>query len=145
MVTHLGPIYNQLRKIYYKCVRCGHIKGPFFPNDRAEPIKLGNCNACHTSGQYIIAKNQSVYRSHQTITIQESPSEVAPGRVPRGKEAILFGDSIDTVKPGDEVDAIGIFASRYDYGLNLKQGFPIFHTFIEINNIIQVNKRYFDH
>ena len=121
------------------------MKGPFFPNDRSQPIRLGICHACRVAGQFVIARCHSVYRNHQTISLQESPSDVAPGRVPRGKEAVLFGDNIDTVKPGDEVDVIGIFASRYDSGLNIKHGFPIFHTFIEINNIAQVNKVDFDH
>ena len=141
----MGPVYNQLRKVYYKCIRCGYIKGPFFPNEKSEMFKLGACNACHVLGKFLIMQNMSVYRNHQTTTLQESPSDVAPGRVPRGKEVVIFGDNIDKVKPGDEVEAVGIFASRYDCALNYKQGFPIFHTFIEVNNITQVNKLGFDH
>lgn len=52
----------------------------------------------------------------------------------------MVGDTIDKVKPGDEVEIIGIFTTRYDCGLNVKQGFPVFRTFIEVNHIIQTEK-----
>jgi DNA replicative helicase MCM subunit Mcm2 (Cdc46/Mcm family) len=35
------------------------------------------------------------------MTIQESPSDVPPGRIPRNKEIITFGDNIDLARPGD--------------------------------------------
>ena len=64
------------------------------------------------------------------MTVQESPSEVLPGRIPRSKEIVVFGDNIDQARPGDEVEVIGIFTNRYDCVLNVKQGFPLFSTVI---------------
>jgi DNA replication licensing factor MCM2 len=60
---------------------------------------------------------------------------VVPGRIPRSKEALLFGDNIDLVKPGDEVELVGIYIARYECALNVKQGFPVFNTLIEANSI----------
>lgn len=48
-----------------------------------------------------IEKYKSVYRNYQKITVQESPSDVLPGRIPRQKEVVLLGDNIDIAKPGD--------------------------------------------
>ena len=43
-------------------------------------------------------------QSHlQRISIQESPTSVAAGRLPRSKEVILMADLCDSCKPGDEI------------------------------------------
>lgn len=46
-------------------------------------------------------KARTIYRNHQKMTMQESPSEVLPGRIPRNKEIIVFGDNVDQARPGD--------------------------------------------
>jgi DNA replication licensing factor MCM2 len=120
-------------------MRCGYLKGPFFPNERIK-IKLGSCHSCHSLAAYTPHNSKSIYRNYQIITIQEAPSLVAAGRIPRSKEAILVGDNIDRVKPGDEVEVTGIFTTRYESILNIKQGFPVFHTFIEVNYIETTQK-----
>jgi len=50
-------------------------------------------------------------------------------------EVILLGDNIDAARPGDEVIITGIYLNRYDYGLNIKHGFPLMKTNIEANYI----------
>ena len=47
--------------------------------------------------------SQTLYQNYQRITIQESPSKVAAGRLPRSKDAILLSDLVDTCRPGDEI------------------------------------------
>jgi len=47
----------------------------------------------------------------------------------------LLNDNIDVARPGDEVEIVGIYTHKYDYGLNIKNGFPVFQTIIEANNI----------
>jgi DNA replication licensing factor MCM2 len=125
--------------VYYKCQRCGYLKGPFYPNNTTF-FTFGACFSCHGRGPYALHTARSVYRNYQILNLQESPNDVAPGRIPRSKEIVLLGDTIDQAKPGDEVSVIGIFTTRYDSRLNIKQGFPVFHTLIEANHIEQVDK-----
>ena len=73
------------------------------------------------------------------MTIQECPSEVLPGRIPRNKEMLVYGDNVDLARPGDEVEVVGIFDNKYDCSLNVKQGFPLFSTMIEVIFISKVN------
>jgi DNA replication licensing factor MCM2 len=42
----------------------------------------------------------------------------------------MFGDIVDSVKPGEEVEIVGVFIARYECALNIKQGFPVFSTII---------------
>lgn len=79
---------------------------------------MTECNNCQSRGPYKIAEEERVYGNNQKIIVQESPQTVPPGRVPRSKEVILLGDNIDKAKPGDEVEIIGVYASRFDFRMN---------------------------
>lgn len=52
---------------------------------------------------HFIPSKQTIYQNFQKIKIQESPSKVAAGRLPRYKDVILTGDLVDSCKPGDEI------------------------------------------
>jgi DNA replication licensing factor MCM2 len=78
---------------------------------------------------------QTLYRNYQKIVIQESPSRIPPGRVPRSKDCILLSDLCDRCKPGDEVDITAIYSNQYDGSLNTKQGFPVFSTILIANYV----------
>lgn len=52
------------------------------------------------------------------VTLQETPGTVPPGRVPRQKEVVLTADLIDSAKPGEEIEVIGIYMHGFDAGLD---------------------------
>ena len=49
---------------------------------------------------------------------------------------ILTGDLIDCCRPGDEIDLTGRYTNNFDITLNTMNGFPVFGTVIEANNVI---------
>lgn len=61
-----------------------------------------------------------------------------PGRIPRCKEVVLFGDNIDVARPGDYIEVTGIYINRYEFSLNVRQGFPLFNTLIEANCVTKM-------
>ena len=137
VVTKRTGVFPELKQVYYRCM-CGDLKGPFFHNSNAfEDNKqyLGQCVACHSDKNYHIESDMCVYRNYQKWTIQETPGSVPAGRVPRQKEVFILNDLVDTARPGDEVEITGIFINRFDYGANVKHGFPVFSTIIEANNV----------
>ena len=135
VITRRYPVYNSLKKLFVICSKCGDRTGPIFINDGDNDLKLPRCVYCQSLGPYKVDKELTIYRSNQKITVQESPNSVEPGRVPRYKDVMLLGDNIDIARPGDEVEAVGIYTSLFDQGMNAKHGFPIFNTFIEANHI----------
>jgi DNA replication licensing factor MCM2 len=50
----------------------------------------------------------------------------------------LFGDNIDKARPGEEIEITGIYTNRYEFTLNIRQGFPLFSTLIEANSITKL-------
>jgi DNA replicative helicase MCM subunit Mcm2 (Cdc46/Mcm family) len=58
-----------MKKAYYKCIRCGEIKGPFIIQNGQKPT-FGQCNSCQYNGQFILEKLKTIYRNFQKMTIQ---------------------------------------------------------------------------
>lgn len=47
----------------------------------------------------------------------------------------MLHDLVDKARPGDEVEVTGIYINQFDYFQNVKHGFPIFQTIVEVNNL----------
>ncbi|KAK3735313.1 hypothetical protein QZH41_018724, partial [Actinostola sp. cb2023] len=134
VVTSSTGIMPQLSVIKYDCPKCSFILGPFFQSSDQE-VKPGSCPECQSRGPFDINMEQTLYQNYQKIKIQESPSKVAAGRLPRYKDVVLTADLVDSCKPGDEIELTGIYKINYDWSLNRSNGFPVFATVIEANYI----------
>lgn len=136
VVTKRSPVFPELKEIYYECRQCKDERGPVYHNQLEDTKSfLGQCVVCQAKGGWEIKDDKSVYRNYQKWTIQETPGTVPPGRVPRQKEVYVLNDLVDSARPGDEVEITGIFMNRFEYGANVKHGFPVFSTLIEANNV----------
>jgi replicative DNA helicase Mcm len=66
--------------------------------------------------------------------VQELPEELPPGRIPRSVQAIITNDLVDTVKPGDRINIMGIFKSVLAQSTKSYNS-TLFKTFIDVNYI----------
>lgn len=138
VITKRTSIIPQMKRIFFYCEKCGEKKGPLIFNGN-EDLQIGNCQICGSKGPFKIEFDSTIYKNFQKITIQESPGLVPPGRIPRYKEVILINDLVDSVRPGDEVEIVGIYIFRYELSVNIKYSFPVFNTYIEANSIKRIN------
>jgi DNA replication licensing factor MCM2 len=96
---------------------------------------VSSCPQCQSGGPFSVNQEETTYRNYQKLTLQESPSAVPAGRLPRQKDIVLLNDLIDSARPGDEVIVTGIFTNNFSDSLNTKDGFPVFSTLIEAVHI----------
>ncbi|QPG73425.1 MCM DNA helicase complex subunit [Brettanomyces nanus] len=134
VVTRRTGVFPQLKYVKFDCLKCGAVLGPYFQDSNQE-VRVSYCTNCQSRGPFRLNSEKTVYRNYQRITLQESPSSVPPGRIPRHKEAILLWDLVDSAKPGEEIEVTGIYKNSYDGTLNAKNGFPVFATVIEANSV----------
>jgi DNA replication licensing factor MCM3 len=75
----------------------------------------------------------SVFKDHQTISLQEMPEKAPMGQLPRAVELILDHDLVDKIKPGDRVQIVGVYRALAHTGSQSSSG--IFRTAVLVNNI----------
>lgn len=80
----------------------------------------------------------SVYKDHQTVTIQEMPEKAPAGQLPRAVDIICDDDLVDKCKPGDRIQVVG----NYRCLPGKRGGYTTgtFRTIVIANNISQLNK-----
>ncbi|CAG8036977.1 unnamed protein product [Penicillium salamii] len=81
----------------------------------------------------------STYLDHQSISIQEMPERAPAGQLPRSVDVILDDDLVDTAKPGDRIQLVGIYRTLGNR--NAANGSSTFRTVIMANNIIQLSSK----
>jgi DNA replication licensing factor MCM2 len=136
VVTRRSGVFPQLKYVKFDCTKCGVTLGPFQQESNVE-VKLSYCQSCQSRGPFTLNSEKTVYRNYQKLTLQESPGTVPAGRLPRHREVILLWDLIDRAKPGEEIEVTGIYRNNYDAQLNNKNGFPVFATILEANNVVK--------
>ncbi|KAK0635903.1 MCM2/3/5 family-domain-containing protein [Bombardia bombarda] len=136
VVTRRTGVFPQLKYVKFDCTKCGITLGPFQQESNVE-VKITYCQSCQSRGPFTLNSEKTVYRNYQKLTLQESPGTVPAGRLPRHREVILLWDLIDKAKPGEEIEITGIYRNNYDAQLNNRNGFPVFATVLEANNVVK--------
>ncbi|KAK1688725.1 MCM2/3/5 family protein [Colletotrichum godetiae] len=136
VVTKRTGVFPQLKYVKFDCTKCGVTLGPFQQEANTE-VKVSYCQACQSRGPFTLNSEKTVYRNYQKLTLQESPGTVPAGRLPRHRDVILLWDLIDKAKPGEEIEVTGVYRNNYDAQLNNKNGFPVFATILEANNVVK--------
>ncbi|KYK57326.1 DNA replication licensing factor mcm2 [Drechmeria coniospora] len=136
VVTRRSGVFPQLKYVKFDCSKCGVTLGPFQQESNVE-VKITFCQSCQSRGPFTLNSEKTVYRNYQKLTLQESPGTVPAGRLPRHREVILLWDLIDKAKPGEEIEVTGIYRNNYDAQLNNRNGFPVFATILEANNVVK--------
>ncbi|TFF98308.1 MAG: minichromosome maintenance protein MCM [Promethearchaeota archaeon] len=136
IIIRSSRVRPKLKKASFECLVCGttfeviqltsKVKWPRFCMNK-------QCKAKAKSDFRLITKH-SEFIDWQSITVQEIPEDLPPGRMPRSVQAILTHDLVDYVKPGDRVNVLGIYKSVLAMSMR-SQNSTLFKTFIQVNYI----------
>jgi replicative DNA helicase Mcm len=136
ILVRCSTIRPKIIKASFECNLCGaqfeviqltsRIRWPKFCTNK-------RCKAKAQTDFRLISKN-SEFIDWQSITIQEIPEDLPPGRIPRSVQAILTYSLVDTVKPGDRVKLMGIYRSVLAQSTKSNNS-TLFKTFFDINFI----------
>ncbi|KTW32404.1 MCM DNA helicase complex subunit MCM3 [Pneumocystis jirovecii RU7] len=107
--------------------------GNELPTSAVYPTQDENGNPLTTEFGY------SVYRDHQTISIQEMPEKAPAGQLPRSIDVIMDDDLVDRVKPGDRVQLVGLYRALGNR--NASSSSSTFRTLIIANNVILLSSK----
>lgn len=77
----------------------------------------------------------SMYKDHQTVSLQEMPERAPMGQLPRSVELILDHDLVDRVKPGDRVQVVGVYRALSTGSSGATSTSGVFRTVVLVNNI----------
>ncbi|XP_054708242.1 LOW QUALITY PROTEIN: zygotic DNA replication licensing factor mcm3-like, partial [Uloborus diversus] len=103
-----------------------------YPSSSVYPTKDEDGNLLET--EYGL----SVYKNHQTFSIQEMPEKAPAGQLPRTVDIIADDDLVDCCKPGDRVQVVGMFRCLPSKKMGYTTG--IFRTVLIANNIQLLSK-----
>ena len=136
ILVRTSTVRPKLLKAEFECQMCHHI---FDVPQLTASIKWPRtcisprCKAKAHSDFRLISKN-SEFIDWQSITIQEMPEDLPPGRIPRSIQAILKYDLVDTVKPGDRLKVMGIFKSVLAQSIKSLNS-TLFKTYVDVNYV----------
>ena len=87
-----------------------------------------------TQSDFRLISKKSEFIDWQSVMIQEIPEDLPPGRIPRSVQVLLTYDLVDSVKPGDRVNIMGIFKSVLAQSTKSINS-TLFKTYISVNFI----------
>lgn len=92
--NHKTQVFNQLKKLYLTCGKCGEKNGPFeYKNDNENLFQNRMCSnpECQSKYPFEVDTEATIHENYQRVTLQEPPGTVLAGRMPRSKDAVLTG------------------------------------------------------
>ncbi|KAG4305372.1 hypothetical protein PORY_000928 [Pneumocystis oryctolagi] len=118
---------------HYREYRDATAIGNELPTSTVYPTQDENGNPLTTEFGY------SVYRDHQTISIQEMPERAPAGQLPRSIDVVMDDDLVDRVKPGDRIQLVGLYRALGNR--NASSSNSTFRTLIIANNVILLSSK----
>ena len=101
-VTRMSEVSPELSLASFYCLSCNreikHVEQQF---KFTEPTKCSN-SACTNTNKWELLPEGCMFNDFQKLRVQENPSEIPPGNMPRSIDVILRNEIVEFAKPGDK-------------------------------------------
>jgi len=143
IVIRNSDVIPEMKEAAFKCYKCGLVKTEFISRGRVlEPDSCDNCKLRYT---FQLAHNSCFFSDKQHVKMQETPETVPEGETPHTVHLCVYEDLVDFVKPGDRVEAVGIYKAM-GIRVNPQQRVlkNVYRTYIDVINFVRHDKRRFN-
>eukprot|EP01055_Gregarina_sp_Pseudo9_P003648 Gregarina_sp_Pseudo_9__3647@NODE_37_length_5345_cov_13_452130_g34_i0_p2_GENE_NODE_37_length_5345_cov_13_452130_g34_i0NODE_37_length_5345_cov_13_452130_g34_i0_p2_ORF_typecomplete_len843_score199_12MCM/PF00493_23/2_9e95MCM_OB/PF17207_3/8_9e33MCM_lid/PF17855_1/4e25Mg_chelatase/PF01078_21/4_1e09Mg_chelatase/PF01078_21/6_3e03AAA_5/PF07728_14/2_4e08AAA_3/PF07726_11/6e07Sigma54_activ_2/PF14532_6/1_6e05Sigma54_activat/PF00158_26/0_00073RuvB_N/PF05496_12/0_0011AAA_2/PF07724_14/1_2e03AAA_2/PF07724_14/0_00 len=115
----------------FELVRCDNEVSSVVINGQVtEPVF---CTRCQSRRTFVLIHDKCVFTSKQMMKIQENPNSIPEGETPQTIFAYLYDELVDTARPGDRVQIVGIFkASPVRKTMRVRTLKAVFRTCIDV-------------
>jgi len=140
IVTKCTAVRPKLTKITQFCRDTGKFSTRLYRDATSlinAPTSLALSSRDETGNLLTTEFGLSSYCDQQCVTIQEMPEHAPTGQLPRSVEVILEDDLVDTCKPGDRVDVIGVYKVLPSQLQHLSRG--VFRTLLVAMGLTQLS------
>ena len=134
ILVRTSTVRPKLVKAIFQCNLCGAQFEIIQLTSKIRWPRSCTSTRCKAKAQsdFMLISKTSEFIDWQSITIQEVPEDLPPGRIPRSLQAILTYDLVDIVKPGDRLKVMGVFKSVLAQSIkNINS--TLFKTNIDVN------------
>ncbi len=134
LVTRVSDVKPLLVLGVFRCRQCDNLMTVQQGSQFTQPAICSN-EGCRNKGPFELVPERSKFVDWQKIRLQEKPEELPPGALPRALDCILQEDLVDTARPGDPCQIVGILCSTQDYSAVRRRKAPTFSMFLATNHV----------
>ena len=106
-VTRTSDVRPELLNGFFKCKVCGAEIPDVAQNFQYTEPAVCPQRSCNNHSKFELIGDKSLFVDWQRVLVQENPSDVPSGSMPRTIEVILRNDIVESCKPGDRVVFVG--------------------------------------
>lgn len=130
IVIRTSEIIPQMKEGYFKCSICNKVE--FSEIERNSLIEPPDCKNCKSKYSFELVHNRCAYHDKQHIKLQETPDHMPEGETPLTLHLCCYYDLVDSIKPGDRIQVIGIYrAQALKINPKIRTLKSIFKTYID--------------
>ena len=139
IVIRVSEIYPEMRDAYFRCVNCQNSKYEQIYRGRIkEPT---HCEKCWANNSFELVHNMCVFTDKQFVKMQDRPDDAKASETPLNLNLIFYDDLVDSVKPGDAVEIIGIYrAQQIRVSRNKRILHSLFRTYIDVVSVTHLHE-----
>ncbi|MCQ2819543.1 MAG: ATP-binding protein [archaeon] len=121
-ITRSSDVKPELIKGNFQCEMCNAIIPDYEQQFRySEPRTCPNPR-CNNHNKWKLLEDESVFANWQKLRLQESPSDIPTGSMPRSIDVILRNELVERCKPGDKCNFSGTLLVVPDISCLYKPG-----------------------
>jgi DNA replication licensing factor MCM4 len=140
LVIRVSPILPDLKSATFQCAVC--MRNKTVELDRGRIDEPTRCDpGCMTQHSMRLLHNLCQFTDKQLVRLQETPESVPEGETPHSISLVLYTNLADCCKPGDRIEATGIFrAAPLRVNPNQRKVKGVYRTFIDVVHMQAKNR-----